>query len=269
MRSLRVLLAVVTSVALTGCINSTTLIKLKADGSGTVEQTTLMNVAALKAMVPGAEKQMGATGVNQADLERTAARMGKGVRLVSAEPFKAANGFEGSKAIFAFDDINQIQVSTGPSMSGSTDGRVDAEPTSDDPVRFTLTRNGGTSTLTIAFVDKPGGGAKADSSANPMGDMDLSNPMMMGMLKSMFAGFKLNIDLEVMGSIVKTNAEYVTGSRLTLLQMDMDSLLADEANLKALQGKLGPDASLTALKPFLKDIKGIKIDGPTISVEFR
>ena len=77
------------------------------------------------------------------------------------------------------------------------------------------------------------------------------------------------VDLEVAGAIVKTNAEYVTGSRLTLLEMDMDSLLADEAKLKALQGKLGADASLSAVKPYLKDIKGIKIDGPTISVEFK
>ena len=266
MRSLRVLLAVVTSVALTGCINSTTLIKLKADGSGTVEQTTLMNTAALKAMMPGADKQMGGGTVNRADLERTATRMGKGVRLVSAEPAKGANGFEGSKAIFAFDDINQIQVSQGPSMSGSTDGRVDAEPTTQDPVRFTLTQSGGTSKLTIAFVDKPGGSSHGGTSS----DMpDLTNPMMMGMIKSMFAGFKINIDLEVAGSIVKTNAEYVTGSRLTLLEMDMDSLLADEAKLKALQSKLGPDASLSAIKPYLKDIKGIKVDGPTITVEFK
>ena len=266
MRSLRVLLALVSTVALTACLNSTTLIKLQADGSGTVEQTTLMNVAALKSFAPGADKPIG--GVNQADLERTATRMGKGVRLVSAEPFRGANGFEGSKAIFAFDDINQIQVNQGPSMSGSTDGRMSSEPSSDDPVKFKLTRAGGTSTLTIAFIDQPGGG-KAEPGANPMADMDLTNPMMMGMIKSMFAGFKINIGLEVAGSIVKTNAEYVTGSRLTLLEMDMDSLLADEAKLKALQRKLGPDASLSAIKPYLKDIKGIKVDGPTISVEFK
>lgn len=271
MPSYRVLLAVVTSVALTGCINSTTLIKLKADGSGTIEQTTLMNVAALKAMVPGADKEMGGTAVNKADLERTAARMGKGVRLVSAEPAKGAAGFEGSKAIFAFDDINQVQVQTGPSMSGSTSGRMSAEPTSDDPVRFTFTRGAGTSTLAIAFVDKPGAGTAASTPAGgkPEGMPDLSNPMMMGMIKSMFAGFKLNIDLEVDGSIVKTNAEYVNGPRLTLLEMDMDALLADEAKLKTLTDKLGPDTSLTALKPFLKDFKGIKIDGPAIRVEFK
>jgi hypothetical protein len=268
MRSLRVLLALVSCVALTACINSTTLVKLKADGSGTVEQTTLVNVAALKSL-GGAGQQMGGGVVNKADLERTAARMGKGVRLVSAEPVKGANGFEGSKAIFAFDDVNQIQVNQGPSMSGSTNGRMSSEPTSDDPVKFKFTRGAGTSTLTIAFVDKPGGTGKTDTGANPMADMDLTNPMMMGMIKSMFAGFKINIDLEVDGSIVKTNAEYVSGSRLTLLEMDMDSLLADEAKLKALQGKLGPDASLSAVKPYLKDIKGIKIDGPTINVEFK
>ena len=44
--------------------------------------------------------------------------MGKGVRLVSTEPAKA-NGFEGVKAIFAFDDINQVQVSQDPDMSGA------------------------------------------------------------------------------------------------------------------------------------------------------
>ena len=91
---------------------------------------------------------------------------------------------------------------------------------------------------------------------------DLTNPMIMDMIKTMFQGFKVNIDLEVVGSIVKTNAEYVNGSRITLLEMDMAALLADEAKLKALQGKVGPDASFSEVRPYLKDIKGIKIDGP-------
>ena len=268
MRPIRVLLAIVTSVVLTGCINSTTLVKLKADGSGTVEQTTLVNVAAMKSMMPGMQPGQTPNLVNRADLERTAARMGKGVRLLSAEPTKNDYGFEGVKAIFEFDDINQVQVSQDPNMSGGTsDARLSTEPTADDPVKFKLTRTGGTSVLTINFTDKPGGGGDKPSQA---GDMpDFSNPMMMGMIKNMFKGFKINIGLEVLGSIVKTNAEYVDGSRITLLEMDMESLLADEAKLKALQGKLGPDVSLSEIKPYLKDIKGIKIDGPSISVEFK
>jgi hypothetical protein len=275
MRSIRLLGVLIATFGLTACLNSSTLVKLKPDGSGTVEQTTLMNLAALKGMLPpNAQQQMNqGPMMNKADLERAAQRMGKGVRLVSTEAVKGANGFEGTKATFAFDDINQIEISQDPNFSGSTDGRMAAPPSkSDSPVKFNFTRNaGGTSTLTINLNDRPMNGAtpKPEPPASA-GDMpDLTNPMMMNMIKTMFDGFKINIDLEVMGSIVKTNAEYVSGSRLTLLEMDMAALLADEAKLKALQGKIGPGASFSEVKPFLKDIKGIKIDGPSIRVEFR
>ncbi len=269
MRSIRFLAMLMASVALTACLNSTTIVKVKPDGSGTVEQTTLVNTAALKGMMggPGGKPSNGPV-INRDDLERTAARMGKGVRLVSAEPAMGEAGFEGAKAIFAFEDINLIQISQDPNTSGSTDGRNTTEPTTDDPVKFTLTRGATSSMLTINYIDKP---PQKDATPNPAsGDMpDFTNPMVMNMIKTMFKGFKINIALEVVGSIVKTNAEYVSGPRITLLEMDVEALLADEEKFKALQGKIGPDATLTRLKPFLKDIKGIKIDGPSIGVEFR
>ena len=75
---------------------------------------------------------------------------------MSSEPVKGDAGWEGTKAIFAFDDINKVQVSQGPSMSGGTRSRArSAEPTNDDPVRFKLTKSGATSTLSINFVDRP------------------------------------------------------------------------------------------------------------------
>jgi hypothetical protein len=270
MHVLRALVLLFATTTLTACLNSSTIVKLKPDGSGTVEQVTLVNTAALKGMMPGAEKQGGGTVINRDDLERTAARMGKGVRLVSAEKATGDPGFEGTKAIFAFDDINQIQISQDPNMSGGTNGRLSSEPTADDPVKFRFTRGANSSTLTINYIDKPPSGAVPQPDAAGKGDMpDLTNPMIMNMLKTMFQGFKINIGLEVAGNIVRTNAEYVNGQRITLLEMDIAELLADEAKLRALQGKLGPDASLSAVKPLLKDIKGIKIDGPSISVEFR
>lgn len=271
MRALRLLGVLLATFGLTACLNSTTLVKLKADGSGTVEQTTLMNLAAVKGMM-GANAQAN-TGpmMNKADLERTAARMGKGVRLVSTEEIKGANGFEGTKAIFAFDDINQIQISQDPNLSGGTDTKTAPEAKQDDPVKFKLTKNSsGTSTLTINFADRPvAKEAQPATTGTPAEMPDLTNPMMLNMVKTMFQGFKINIDLEVLGSIVKTNAEYVSGPKLTLLEMDMGELLQDTDKLKALQGKIGPGASFSEIKPYLKDMKGIKIDGPSISVEFK
>jgi hypothetical protein len=267
MRSIRVLVGVALAAVLTGCINSTTLIKLKPNGSGTVEQTTLVNLAALKSMMPaGASQTSGPGVVSEAELKRTAEKMGKGVRLLSSTPVKE-NGFEGVKAIFEFDDINQVQINQDPALGGGSSPDPAPSTPDDDPVRFKLTRQGGTSLLTITIQDKPGSGGKGGA---PQTDMpDMTDPMIMGLLKTMFQGFKINIALDVLGSIVKTNADYVSGSRVTLLEMDMAALLEDEAKFKALQGKLGPDASLSSVKPYLKDIKGIKVDGPVITVEFR
>ena len=269
MRTLRALLLVAASATLAGCINSSTLIKVKPDGSGTIEQATLVNTGAMKAMMPGMTPpgQGGASTVNEADLKRTAERMGKGVRLVSAEPAKAGT-FEGTKAIFAFEDINQVAVSQDPSMSGSTSdnpfGGGAAQPP-ENPVKFVLKRNGSTSTLTVEFQDKP---VPADKQM-PQGGPDLTDPTVLNMVKTMFDGFKVNIELEVLGSIVKTNAEYVNGSRLTLLDLDLGLLFQDQEKLKALQGKVAPGATLSEVKPYLKDVKGIKIDGPMVMVEFK
>ena len=51
MRSLELIAVAVATLSLTACLNATTVVKLKPDGSGTVEQTTLMNMAALKGMM--------------------------------------------------------------------------------------------------------------------------------------------------------------------------------------------------------------------------
>ncbi len=268
-RAFGLLLATTT---LTACLNSTTLVKVKPDGSGTVEQTTLVNTAALKGMMPGGDKQAGGPVIDREDLERTAHSMGRGVRLVSAEKATGAPGYEGTRAIFAFDDINLIQIRQQPDMNAGGSGRLSTEPSGDDPVKFRLIRGAGTSTLTINYLDRPPSGSVQPNAAGA--EMpDFTNPMIMNMLKTMFQGFKINIDLEVVGSIVKTNAEYVNGPRITLLEMDVTELLSDEAQLKALQSKIsagGPDSlSLTQVKPLLKELKGIKIDGPSISVEFR
>jgi hypothetical protein len=267
MRSIRILGVFLSTLSLTACLNMTTLVKVNADGSGTVEQTMLVNMAAARGLMgaqgQGTQQSIGPV-MSQADLERMAASMGKGVKLVSREEIKGDSGFEGTKAIFSFADINDIQINQSPS-GGST--ARSAEPTQNDPVRFKLARSGGTSTLSINFIDRPSGD-KPETPTMPK-DMDLTNPMIMNMLKTMFQGFKINIGLEVGGKIVKTNAEYVNGSHITLLDMDVVEVLSNEAALKAMQGKIGPGMSFSEMKPLLKDVKGIKIDGPSITVQFR
>lgn len=269
MPTVRVVAILAVTVCLTGCINSGTLVKVKPDGSGTVEQTILMNLATIKGLMAGMDPK-GEMKQNplfsEAQLKQAADRLGKGVRFVSSTPL-SQGGFEGVKAIYAFDDISQIRVDQDPNIGGSSNNQMSSAKTS-NPLTFTFARQpGGSSVLTVTFNEQATAGTAppADAPAAPE-NMD---PAMMQMMKTMFQGFKVAIDLEVEGKIVKTNADYVNGSRITLLEIEMAGLLEDEAKLRALQSKIKPGASIADVKPYLKDVKGVKINNPVVTVEYR
>lgn len=268
MRTLRVVGLLAVCACLTGCINSGTLIKVKADGSGTVEQTILMNMATLKGMMAGidpkGQMQQQNTPFSEAQLKQMADKLGKGVRFVSSTPM-SQGGFEGVKAIYAFDDINLVRIDQSPNISGSSDGRM-SSATNSDPVTFKHARQGGNSVLTVSFNENIKTPAAPPANQPPP---DAVDPAMMQMMKAMFQGFKVAIDLEVDGKIVKTDADYVNGSRITLLEIDMANLLEDEAKLRAIQTKVKPGATIAEVKPYLKDIKGVKINNSVVTVEYR
>ncbi len=268
------MLAKVASVALAailcaGCLRSATVINVKADGSGTVEQTLLVNLGLMKGMLGGMGGPQGQTpgALNEADLKRNAARMGEGVTFVSAEPLKSDDGFEGTKALYAFTDVTKLRVDQDPNLSGATTGGVSTPPKDSNPVTFQFAQADGVSTLTVSLKDKPK--AEGGPTPAPTGGPDMDNPQMLEMMRSMFKGFKVSIDVAVAGKILKTNADHVAGSRVTLLEMDMEKLMQDEAQLKKVQKMLGPTASVSELKPYLKDVKGLKVNDPVVTISFR
>jgi hypothetical protein len=267
MRLLRSALVALLAVAASGCINSTSLVRVKPDGSGTIEQTMLVNMAAVKGMMGGmggAQAKQSGGVLNEAEFKRTAERMG--VRPVSLTPVKQA-GFEGAKAVFAFDDITKVRLDQDPQMAGTSNAVFGSAGQNSNPIRFGFSRQGGSSVLSIAVDDKAAAAATEKAQGAP--SLDKVDPAMMQMIKTMFEGFRIAIDLEVDGKIVKTNADYVTGSRITLLELDANGIFQEEAKLRALQTKVGPGVSLAELRPYLKDIKGVKVNHPSLTVEFR
>lgn len=261
---LRVVVVILTSTIAAGCINSEALIRVKPDGSGTIEQTMLVNTAAIKGLLAGmgnAQTKESGSVLNEAEFKRAGERMG--VRPVSLTPMKQG-GFEGSKATYAFDDITKVRIDQDPQMAGAAGS---FKPSGTNPIKFGLVRQGGVSTLTITVDEKAAESAAASAQNAP--SLDSIDPAMLQMVKTMFEGFHVLINLEVDGKIVKTNADYVDGSRITLLEVDMAGVFADEAKLKALQSKVRPGVSLSELRPYLKDIKGVKVNHPSVTIEFR
>ena len=92
---------------------------MKPDGTGTIEQTMLVNSSAMgmMSMMGGGEEQgrQAQAGPGQLfskeKLAAEAAKLGEGVTFVSSKPMTQGE-MKGVKAIYAFTDFNKLKVST-------------------------------------------------------------------------------------------------------------------------------------------------------------
>jgi hypothetical protein len=248
-------LALIIALGSTGCLRSTTSIELNTDGSGTILQETAVSAQAMGMLqgLAGAnaagEKPPQLFGEEQA--RKTAATMG--VKFVSGEAIKTGD-LEGYRARFAFDDISKVTVKLDQGANDLAPGTETKKP----PFAFAFTRGSSASALTIQMPDQsPTGGLPL-----PGADADKAQAAQaMAMMKMMMKGLYVDVTLNVNGRIVKTNAPYVDGSRVTLMQIDFDKLLADDAALMKL-------SSAKDIKS-LAGVPGLKVVAePKVTVEF-
>jgi hypothetical protein len=275
LRFARVALCALAAAAVSGCIQSSTLIKLKPDGSGTIEQTTTMNadaVAQLSALAAmsddkNKDKNPGAKGslddlFSDAEARRAVSKMGEGVTFVSSQKIDTPER-KGMKAIYAFTDIRKLRVNE-MSMPGAAESGASGAAPQDPPMTFAFKQlPGGNGVLTILQpgIDKAMTSAqgKADTTVDPkMAAQGLD------MAKAFMKGLKVDVAVQV-PRLVKTNSSYVEGGTVTLLSMDFDKVLADPAALE----RLNKAKSLADSKSLLKDVKGIKVNlEPQLTIEF-
>jgi len=245
----------------TGCLRSTTVVTLRPDGSGTIVQETGVSpqaMAMLKGMAQSGSGEPPTGLFDEAQAQKMADSMG--VRFLSGEPVKTAQ-LEGYRARFAFDDVQKLQMNMSQKAAAALGGGR-ADSAGDPPFGFGFERKGDSAVLTITMPEeKPSdlvglGGQMGGADASPE-----QNAQAIQMMKMMMQGLFVDISLEIDGRIIKTNAPHVEGSRLTLLQLDFDKLLADAASLERLQGA----ADLKGLR----DIPGLKvITDRQVTVEF-
>lgn len=254
-----------------GCLASTTLITVKSDASGTIEQTLVMSPAAAaqfqQMMAMGQAAGAGSKPTepfSEQDARNAVTRLGDGVTYVSSQRLKTADG-EGLKALYAFTDVRKLRLNERPTppgggaMPGMTPpGRSPAEdltfrfsgPPASNPV------------VTVVFPSPSAGGRQNTPDAGRGGQMP---PEALAMAKQMFKGLRIDIAMQVDGRIVRTNSPYVEGSKVTLLSIDFEQLLADPALL----GDLQKMQSIESVRSRLTGIKGVKVNPDTeVTVEF-
>jgi hypothetical protein len=272
-------------VGASGCLAVDMLVKVKGDGSGTVEKSLTMNPEAMQQMAAEMKASGGESSVKTKDpskitdeellegpfdpeeLKKEAAKMGPGVTFVSATPVREKTRM-GVKAVFAFKDINQLVLNQKPLPEGGPGG---GKSSPEDEVRFALAKKGGHSVLTLKSkgFDLKSGGPKPKPAASPApAGMEKMAEGMLEMMKPMLKGLRITVGVEVDGTLVKTNSSYVQGNRVTYLDMDFGALLADEKALKAFGEDM--EGSLSEQKAALAKVKGMKVHlEPEMVVEFK
>jgi hypothetical protein len=275
MRRLATALVALAAALSTACFQSEVVIKVKADGTGTIEQTNLADkqmVGMAAGMARQAVKESGTDAsrapnldnigdlFDEAKLREQASTFGLGVRFVSSEPL-TRGGLSGVHATYAFDDVRLLAMNNGQGAAG---------PMPPLKLRFELDRStDGTSTLRMRFPNatRPPEPPPADAPA-AAARPDLP-PEALAMIRGMFKGARISIAVEVDGAIVTTDGPRRDGSRVTLLGLDFEQLLSDPTKFSALQ-RMKPGADFATVQRALEGVPGVVIPAtPTVTIEFR
>ena len=259
---LRVLVLLTAALASGGCFQLATAVNVNGDGSGTLNQTLLFTAAAID-QFRGLALLGGGNGrnfdpISEEQARAAAATLGPGVTYVSSRPISTAQG-QGRDIIYAFTDINQLRISEAPSLVGGT--RIRAQGLTSNPVSFVFTRQ--PSGTALLRVNVPHPSAAAGTALVPTGRGQLSVDQV-DMFRQMLVGARLSIVVEPAGTIVRTNSQWVEGTRVTLIDVSLDQLLDEAVVSRVQQAKTEDD-----LKAALANVPGVKVNfDQEIVIEF-
>jgi hypothetical protein len=224
------------ALSLNSCFQKETTIHLKKDGSGTISEDVRLSKQML-AMPADDLKMMLAEAEKAAMLQ--AARLGEGVTFVKFEKISQGDS-KGWRSSYEFADINKVRISN----------RIDMESADTEPAEINAKH-------LIAFKYSDG-----NLTIHPNMDTDAEKPAAaaeggqeppaeaVAQMKEMLGELKYGIKLTVDSGIAETNATHRADNTITLLELDMGKVMADQENMKRLGGvdEGDPSGSLQALK---------------------
>lgn len=268
---LRTLAALVPVVFLAGCLQIDAVVKVKPDGSGTIEQKMMLGgevVAQMKSMAQafGGDKNVkGSEIYDEAKLKAQAAEMGEGVTFVSGKKATETDGSEGYTAIYAFTDISKVKLKTSPSSFGAPGGMSMKTSSKEPPVTFQFTKGKPAELTIITPRPKPDAAKKKDAGPSPE---DAAQDAMLPMMQQMMKGMRMNVAIEVAGKITETNAQWREGSRVTMMDVEMNKIMADPVKFKAMTKIKEPNSP--EAKALLAGVPGIKVElADTVKIKFQ
>jgi len=262
---IRTALALAAALPLTACFDASTVIKVKADGSGTIEQRILVTDAALDQLraftILGGGHAADVDPTSEAQAQSLASAIGPGVTYVSSTPVRTPAA-QGRDALYAFTDISQIRISEQPQLPSGVNLGGSGVQTNAPPITFGVSpQPNGNVVLRIAvprFQVFPGADGGPAEISGP-------TPEQFAMARQVLAGARLTVAIEPQGRLVRTSSPYVDGPRVILIDVDVDQAASDPA----LADKLRSIRTLDDAKAAVAGVPGLKLTlDPEITIEF-
>jgi hypothetical protein len=262
------ILAALTGLCLSGCFQVERVVKLKADGSGTIEETVTMGsamIAQMKAMQAGFGNALEGAVEGDAAKDKPKDKPARNRSSCSMKPSSRkkrrdgrrrdvrvreeshGQGPRGLRATFAFTDINKLRFDMAPPDMGPKAAQTCRQGPGAVDVQVC---QGQTRNLEVA-IPTPKKDAK-EAAADPA--QEAMQEAMLPMMQQMFKDMRLAASIEVQGKIVSTNAQFKDASRVTIADIDFNKILADPAKFKAMAKITDPNSAEG--KAFLKTVPG-------------
>jgi hypothetical protein len=274
-------------LTLTACIQVDTVVKVKTDGSGTIEETFLMKKDLLQQMqkmmadMAKSMAEMLADGehidgnqrnndghmksepfdfFDEAKLKESARDKGEEVTFLKGSKI-VTEGYEGYRAIYAYEDINKVKINQNPGDKAPSVPQRDGSDTEKNKKEYVIfTFKKGTPAELIIKPPRSSRNSKSKSSQDAQTSQNkekLSDEMAV-QATELFQGAKLALSVVVDGNIVETNATYREGSKITLATLDFGKLIGmPELFKKFSESNLN---SLEEAEVLVQQIPGIEVD---------
>ena len=259
MRSLRLSLLLLVALSSGACFQMSTVLKVNADGSGTIEHRMLYTTAALNQMrqfaaLGGGRGQSGDPLSEEKARELTAA-IGPGVAYVSSTPITTPTG-QGRDATYAFTDVTTLRVSTQPAAPAGISIKAGGISTESESVTFSLTHEANGNAMLHIHVPEP-------NFLDALGSTAKSGQL--ALITRLLAGAQVHLIAEPIGTLVRTSSPFLDGQRVTLMEVDLDQILKDETIIPRLQEAKTQEEA----KAIVIGAKGLKINlDREITIEF-
>jgi hypothetical protein len=240
------------ALALPSCFQNEITVTLNKDGSGTIVEETILGAQMLEMMNQVAEPGQPdpvAEMFNREEVKEKAANFGEGVEYVKTEMIDK-DGRKGARVHYKFADINKITVKPGDLVSDAQEGDDGAPAEADDKkavVKFQYADG------KLKIIIPP-----ADFEEMKIEGEEVGNPQMLAMQKQMFADMRLSMKLVIADGIAETNASYVDGNAITLMDVQVGRMSdhGDAINKIAETAK----TDMPAAKAEFAKLDGIRIE---------